>query len=62
MLNTSTAISILQLPTLAALKKTSSISVGTPAPPTPPEVADQFAELFQLEFVFDTQYLGAAEA
>lgn len=33
---------------------------GIETPPSPPEVADQFAELFQFELVVDIQYLSDA--
>jgi hypothetical protein len=49
------AISSVQFPVPPPLNTAATPAVGTEAPPAPPEVADQFAVLFQLEDVVATQ-------
>ena len=57
-----TGISMVQFPFRVALNVTTSDGPGTEAPPGPPEVVDQFAELFQLEAVLATQNRWALAA
>ena len=56
------ATSKVQLPRPSALNVTKSLAPGTEAPPAPPELADQFAVLFQFEGAAEIQNLWAKDS